>query len=55
MYITKLVQDPVDGELSAEWTEAIDWSFYGGIWVPCAGDRRNSLKSYITAKVFAMF
>jgi len=37
MYITKLVQDPVDGELSAEWTEAIDWSFYGGIWVPCAG------------------
>ena len=43
MYITELVQDPDNGQLSALWTEAIDWSAYGGIWVPCAGKQVNQM------------
>ena len=37
MYLTELQQDANTGRLSAVSTRAIDFSGYGGLWVPCAG------------------
>jgi len=37
MYLTELKQDPKTGELSAVSTKPVDFSEYGGLWVPCAG------------------
>ena len=37
MYVTKLAQDSDTGELSAQETTPIDFSKFGGLWVPCAG------------------
>ncbi|HIQ38234.1 MAG TPA: DUF839 domain-containing protein [Desulfocapsa sulfexigens] len=37
MYLTELSQDSVSGKLSAIKTENIDFSEFGGLWVPCAG------------------
>lgn len=37
MYVTELEQDKATGQLSAKNTKNIDFSSYGGLWVPCAG------------------
>ncbi len=37
MYLTELKQDPKTGELAAIATRPLDFSEYGGLWVPCAG------------------
>lgn len=37
MYVTELEQDKATGKLSAKSTKNIDFSSYGGLWVPCAG------------------
>lgn len=37
MYLTELKQNKANGQLSAVKTENIDFSAYGGLWVPCAG------------------
>lgn len=37
MYVTELSQDAVTGKLKAVSTKNIDFSSYGGLWVPCAG------------------
>jgi secreted PhoX family phosphatase len=37
MYLSELSQDPDTGELKAVRTENIDFSDFGGLWVPCAG------------------
>ena len=36
MYLTELGLDE-DGTFSVVGTEAVDWSAWGGLWVPCAG------------------
>ncbi len=35
-YVSELVQDSV-GTLKMKWTEPIDFSSMGGVWIPCAG------------------
>ncbi len=37
MYLTELAQDSGTGKLSAVSTRNIDFSEFGGLWVPCAG------------------
>ncbi|WP_319550120.1 alkaline phosphatase PhoX [Desulfogranum marinum] len=37
MYVTELSQDKTTGKLTALSTKNIDFSAYGGLWVPCAG------------------
>lgn len=37
MYVTELKQDKGTGKLTAVNTKNIDFSAYGGLWVPCAG------------------
>ncbi|RJS91526.1 PhoX family phosphatase [Salinisphaera sp. Q1T1-3] len=37
MYVTSLAQDSENGQLSATATTPIDFSQFGGLWVPCAG------------------
>ena len=37
MYVTELEQNKKTGELKAINTKNIDFSMYGGLWVPCAG------------------
>jgi secreted PhoX family phosphatase len=37
MYLTELNQEKDSGKLTAVSTENIDFSSYGGLWVPCAG------------------
>ncbi len=37
MYVTELNQDKNSGMLTAVSTKNIDFSSYGGLWVPCAG------------------
>ena len=37
MYLTELNQDPNTGLLTPMNTESIDFSDWGGLWVPCAG------------------
>lgn len=37
MYVTELEQNKKSGELKAISTKNIDFSQYGGLWVPCAG------------------
>ena len=37
MYVTELEQDKKSGKLTAINTKNIDFSQYGGLWVPCAG------------------
>ncbi len=37
MYVTELNQDKKSGALTAVSTRNIDFSGYGGLWVPCAG------------------
>ncbi|MGD9097262.1 MAG: DUF839 domain-containing protein [Desulfobacterales bacterium] len=37
MYLTELKQDPQTGKLTPVWTRNIDFSKWGGLWVPCAG------------------
>lgn len=37
MYLTELKQDEKTGELTAVSTKNIDFSEFGGLWVPCAG------------------
>ncbi len=37
MYLTELSQDSTSGKLTALKTENIDFSKFGGLWVPCAG------------------
>lgn len=37
MYLTELSQNPNTGALTAVSTENIDFSDWGGLWVPCAG------------------
>lgn len=37
MYLTELEQDRENGSLRAVTTKNIDFSEYGGLWVPCAG------------------
>ena len=37
MYLTELDQNQENGILSAKRTENIDFSAFGGLWVPCAG------------------
>ena len=37
MYLTELHQDAGTGELSPVGTRSIDFSAWGGLWVPCAG------------------
>jgi secreted PhoX family phosphatase len=37
MYLTELTQDAATGELSPISTRSIDFSYWGGLWVPCAG------------------
>ena len=37
MYLTELSQDPSTGLLTPLTTENIDFSDWGGLWVPCAG------------------
>ncbi|MCB9994067.1 MAG: DUF839 domain-containing protein [Hyphomicrobiaceae bacterium] len=36
MYLSELSQAP-DGMLTPIWTKSIDFSAFGGLWVPCAG------------------
>eukprot|EP00955_Chlamydomonas_euryale_P074424 362020-Chlamydomonas_euryale.AAC.4 len=35
--LAQLDQDPTDGTLTPVWTKPIDFSAWGGVWVPCAG------------------
>lgn len=37
MYLTELKQEKQSGKLTAVSTKNIDFSSYGGLWVPCAG------------------
>ncbi|NVJ91517.1 MAG: DUF839 domain-containing protein [Methylocystaceae bacterium] len=37
MYVTELKQDKNNGQLTAVSTKNIDFTAYGGLWVPCAG------------------
>lgn len=37
MYLTELEQEKQSGKLTAVSTKNIDFSSYGGLWVPCAG------------------
>lgn len=37
MYLTELKQDPQTGKLTPVRTQNIDFSKWGGLWVPCAG------------------
>lgn len=37
MYLTELEQDKGTGKLTAKSTKNIDFSKFGGLWVPCAG------------------
>lgn len=37
MYLTELAQDPETGKLTPVKTQPIDFSEFGGLWVPCAG------------------
>ena len=37
MYLTELNQNPSTGELTPISTRSIDFSAWGGLWVPCAG------------------
>ncbi len=37
MYLTELKQNKTDGKLEAVNTKSIDFSSFGGLWVPCAG------------------
>ncbi|WP_373501255.1 PhoX family phosphatase [Desulfococcus sp.] len=37
MYLTELAQDPATGTLKPVRTQNIDFSAWGGLWVPCAG------------------
>jgi secreted PhoX family phosphatase len=37
MYLTELTQDATTGELTPVTTRSIDFSKWGGLWVPCAG------------------
>lgn len=37
MYVTELKQDPATGKLGAVSTRNVDFSKFGGLWVPCAG------------------
>ena len=37
VYVTKVERDPDTGELKAVDTAPVDFSSFGGLWVPCAG------------------
>ena len=37
VYVTEVKQDPQTGKLTPVETSSVDWSDYGGHWVPCAG------------------